>query len=266
MAQVADAVRTVEGIHPSAVVDRGARLGSGVTVGPGSIVEADVEIGDDTWIGAHAVIASGTRLGRRNRVYHGAILGTEPQHLGDHGDGTKLIIGDDNVLREYCSINRGSAATGQTTLGNGCYIMMYVHLGHDCRLGNQVIMANATNVAGHVDIDDHANISGLVPIHQFVRIGKYTFISGGYRVLKDVPPYIIASEHSSGFCGLNTVGLQRHGFGKEQISTIKQAYRLLYQESLNRSQAVTRIKSDLPDTPEIQEILTFIESSDRGIL
>ena len=193
-------------------------------------------------------------------------MGTQPQDLKFKDEKTYLEIGEKTVIREFCSINRGTKHTGKTVVGNNCFIMMYVHIAHDCRIGSNVIISNATNMAGHVEIHDYVYISGLCAIHQFVKIGKHSFISGGYRVPKDVPPYILSSGEPLGFVGLNIVGLSRRGFSKETISSLKEVYRIIYKMNLNVTQAVEKINREIEIIPEINDILDFIAQSKRGII
>ena len=254
------------GIDRRAIVNKDAQIGNNVTISPFSIIEDDVLIDDGTEIGANVYIASGTKIGKNCKIFHNAVLGTIPQDLKFENEKTTLEIGDGTIIREFCSLNRGTKHSGKTEVGKNCFLMMYVHIAHDCQIGNNVIIANATNMAGHVEIHDYANISGLCPIHQFVKIGKHSFIGGGYRVPKDVPPYILASGEPLGYISPNIVGLTRRGFSKEVISRLKETYRIIYKMNLNVSQAVQKIKSDLEIIPEIKDVLDFIEKSERGII
>jgi UDP-N-acetylglucosamine acyltransferase len=253
-------------IDPNAIVDNSAEIGDEVEIGPFSIIESDVIIGSGTKIASNVLIASGTRIGNNCEIHHGAVLGTIPQDLKFQGEKTTLAVGDNTVIREYATLNRGTQNRGKTVVGQNCLIMAYAHVAHDCLIGNHVILANAVNMAGHVTIDDYANIGGLVPIHQFVRVGAHTFVGGGYRIPKDIPPYILASGEPLAYAGLNTVGLTRRGFSSETLKNIKKAYRILYKSNLNVSQALEQIKTELELTPEIQNIIEFVESSDRGII
>ena len=253
-------------IHPSAVVDPDAQLGQNVSVGPFAVIEKDVTIGDGTTIAPHAMISRGTRLGRECRIFHSAALGGPPQDLKYSDEPTTLEVGDRTTIRESATLNRGTVASGTTTVGNDCLIMAYAHIAHDCRIGNQVIIANCSALAGHVTIDDWVIVGGLTPIHQFVRIGSYSMIGGGVRVAKDVPPYVLASQSPVIFEGLNLIGLRRRGFTAATIELIDKAYRLIYRSNLNVSQAVARIKGELDLIPEIQALLDFIASSKRGII
>lgn len=253
-------------IHPSAVVSPKARLGQNVSVGPFVVIEEDVTIGDGTTVGPHAMISRGTRLGRECRIFHGAAVGGPPQDLKYKDEPTTLEVGDRTTVREFATLNRGTVASGKTTIGDDCLIMAYAHVAHDCRVGNQVIIANCSALAGHVTIDDWVIVGGLTPIHQFVRLGVHSMIGGGVRVAKDVPPYVLASQSPVVFEGLNLIGLRRRGFTLPTIELIDKAYRLLYRSGLNVSQAVARIREEIDLIPEIQVLLDFIASSKRGII
>ena len=253
-------------IHQTAIVDHAADIGSGVEIGPYSIIEAGVKIGDGCSIASHAVIASGTELGSGCRIFKGAVLGTIPQDLKFHGEETKLIVGERTVLREYCTLNRGTKEGGSLTrVGSDCLIMAYAHVAHDCRVGNHVILANGLTMAGHVTIEDYVGVSGLVLIHQYVRIGTYAYIGGGSRIPQDVPPYVLLNGDPARYFGVNSVGLQRTGFTDEQIAAIKRAYKYIFRSKMNLTQAVEAIRSDLEETEEIKIILDFIEKSERGL-
>lgn len=265
-ASVIETLSVQEGIDQRAIVNSNAIIGTNVSIGPFSIIEGGVVIGDNVQIGAHAFIGAGSAIGRGCRIFHGVVIGTEPQDLKYRGEKTTVEIGEETVLREYCTIHRGSSHRKKTTIGKRNYFMAYCHAGHDCVIGDNVIMANAVNLGGHVVVEDFANLGGLVGVHQFVQIGKHAFIAGGYRVIKDVPPYIIAGGEPLEFCGLNTVGLARRGFTKEKIDEIKNVYRIVYRANFNVTQAVKKIQSELSITPEIQEILNFVNSSQRGII
>jgi len=254
-------------IAQQAVVHPKAELDEGVEVGPFTVIEAGVKIGKNTKIASNVLIATGTTIGEGCQIGHGAVLGTLPQYLGfNPQEKTTLEIGNNTTIREYCTLNRGTEHRQRTVVGSDCFLMAYVHVAHDCIIGNRVILANAINMAGHVVIEDFVGIGGMVPIHQFVRIGCYSFIGGGYRVAKDVPPYILASGEPLTFAGLNIVGLKRRGFQADVLAQLKRAYRIIYREHLNVSQAVKRIKSELKPTKEVHSIVEFIESSERGII
>ena len=253
-------------IHPTAIVSPDAQLGEAVKVGPYAIVEADAIIGARTVIGPHAIIASGARIGLECQVYAGAVIGSVPQDLKFDGEYTTLVVGDRTTIREYATLNRGTAVRGKTTVGSDCLIMAYVHIAHDCEIGNHVVIANLAQMAGEVTIGDYASIGALVPVHQFVRIGCHAFIGGAYRVPQDVPPYILATDEPLSYGGVNSVGLRRRGFSEAARARIKQAYKLLYRSNLNVTQAVERMKADLEDTEEIRTIVSFVTSSERGIV
>jgi len=252
-------------IHATAIIDEAAELEDGVTVGPYAVVGPNVRIGAGTEIGPHVLIARDTTVGRECVIHKGAVLGTDPQDLKYAGEATELHVGDRTQIREYCTLNRGTSATGVTVVGSDCLLMAYVHVAHDCRLGDHVILANAVNMAGHVTIDDHAIISGLTPIHQFVRIGAHCFIGGASRVVKDIPPYVKAAGNPVQLYGLNSVGLQRRGFPEDVRRELKRAYRLFFASAYNTSQALARAREELRDIPEINVFLSFFEESQRGV-
>jgi UDP-N-acetylglucosamine acyltransferase len=252
-------------IHPTALVDPDARLGEDVEVGPFAIVGPNCQIGDGSVVAARATLEGNVTLGRGVRVGSGSILGGEPQDVKFKGEVTTVEIGDRSILREYVTVNRGSAASNTTTMGADCFIMSYSHLAHDCRVGDGVIFANGVQLAGHVTVEDRAIISGLSAVHQFVRIGRHAFIGGCSRVVQDVPPYLKAVGNPVRLYGLNSVGLQRSGFPPEVTRELKRAYRLLFRSDLNVSQALARARGELPEMEEMTYFLQFIEDSQRGI-
>lgn len=253
-------------IHRTALVDPSAQLGLDVSIGPYAIIGPSVMIGDRCQLAAHVVIERNTRLGAGVKVGYGTVLGADPQDLKYKGEETWVEIGDGTILREYCTINRGTPATGKTTVGQRCFIMTYVHVAHDCVVGDDVILANSIQMAGHVTVDDRAIISGLVPIHQFVRVGTYAFVGGGSRVNQDVPPYTKAVGNPVHLYGLNSVGLQRAGFTPEVKLALKKAYRLVFNSHLTVSQGIARARTELPAVGEVETFLRFIEASQRGVL
>ncbi len=253
-------------IDPHAIVSPKAQIGDNVTIGPFTIVEDDVVIGSESTIATHALLANGTRLGKECRVHHGAVLGTIPQDLKFHGETTTLEVGDHTTIREYATLNRGTSDRWKTTVGSHCFLMAYAHVAHDCMLGNHVILANSVHMGGHVVIEDHAVVGGVVAIHQFSHIGRHGMVGGGFRVTKDVPPYVLAGSEPLAFQGLNIVGLRRRNFSKQVIESLTQAYQLIYHSQLNVSQALERIKTELPDTEEVRHVVEFIEKSKRGII
>jgi len=253
-------------IHRTAIVDPTAHLGADVAVGPYAIVGPHVTVGERTSLAAHAVIERNTRIGAGVKVGYGTIIGNDPQDLKYKGEETWVEIGDGTIIREYCTINRGTTATGKTAIGQRCFIMTYVHIAHDCVIGNDVILANGIQMAGHVSVEDRAIVSGLVPIHQFVRIGTYAFVGGGSRVNQDVPPFTKAVGNPVHLYGLNSVGLQRAGFSPDVKLALKRAYRLLFNSDLTVSQGIARARMELPQVPEVEKFLSFIEASQRGVM
>ncbi|PYO74701.1 MAG: acyl-[acyl-carrier-protein]--UDP-N-acetylglucosamine O-acyltransferase [Gemmatimonadetes bacterium] len=253
-------------IHRTALIDPTAELGADVSVGPYCVIGPRVTVGERCSIAAHAVLERNTRVSDGVKIGYGTVIGNDPQDLKYKGEETWVEIGNGTIIREYSTINRGSTATGKTTIGARCFLMTYVHIAHDCVIGNDVIIANAVQMAGHVTVDDRAIISGLVPIHQFVRIGIYSFVGGGSRVNQDVPPYTKAAGNPVHLYGLNSVGLQRAGFAPEVKLALKRAYRLVFNSDLTVSQGVARARGELPQVPEVETFLRFIEASQRGVM
>jgi len=253
-------------IDSRAIVNPEADIAEDVSIGPFSIIEEDVIIKSGTKIESNVVIAAGSRIGKNCRIFHSAVIGTIPQDLKFEGEYTNVYIGDNTTIREFCTINRGTKASGKTIVGSDCLLMIYVHIAHDCVIGDNVILSNTVNMAGHVQIDDYAIIGGVVPIHQFVHIGKYAFIGGGLRVDRDVPPYVLAAGQPLAYKGLNSVGLRRKNFPPELRSRIKSVYNTIYNKNMNVTQALEYLNADEEQTPEIQEIYRFIKSSERGII
>lgn len=253
-------------------VDRAARvspkadLRDGVSVGPFSIVEDNVVIGEGTQIDSCVLIASGARIGKGCRVHHGSVVSTIPQDLKFAGEETSLEIGDGTIVREFATLNRGTKDRGKTIIGSNCLLMAYAHVAHDCFVGNNVILANAVNMGGHVTIDEYTIVGGMVPIHQFVQIGCHVMVGGGFRVVRDVPPYVLVGQTPLSFEGLNIVGLKRRGFSREAIAGIETAYHYIYNSNLNVSQALERIQKEMVITDEVKRIIEFIKGSKRGIV
>ncbi|MFL5401400.1 MAG: acyl-ACP--UDP-N-acetylglucosamine O-acyltransferase [Gemmatimonadales bacterium] len=252
-------------IHPTALIDPRAEIGAGVTIGPFAIVGPQVTIGDRCRIGPRVTLQQNVRLAEDVSVGDGTILGGHPQDLKYDGEETWVEVGAGTIIREYSTINRGTAATSRTTVGARCFLMTYVHLAHDCHVGDDVVIANATQCAGHVTIHDRAILSGLNAVHQFVTIGTYAFVGGGSRVNQDIPPYVKAVGNPMELYGLNSIGLQRAGFPGETIAALKRAYRLFFNSDLNLSQALERARTELPSSPEVARFLEFVESSERGV-
>jgi UDP-N-acetylglucosamine acyltransferase len=254
-------------IHPTALVDPAAELASGVTVGPYSIIEGRVTIGPGTRIGPHVIIRDFTTIGANCRIFQFAVLGEIPQDLKFQGEESSLIIGDNNTIREFATMHRGTAGGGGVTrVGDNNLFMAYTHIAHDCLVGNGVIMSNAATLGGHILVEDHAILGGLSAVHQFCHIGRHAFIGGCSAVHRDVPPYAMAVGNRAKLVGLNLVGLKRKGFTEGALQALKRAYELLFLSDLNLKEAMDRVRQEFPDIPEIQHLLRFIETSERGLL
>ncbi len=256
----------MKNIHPTAIVKTGAKLGENIIVGPYAVIEDDVEIGNDCVIGAHAVIYSGARLGNRVKIFQGASVANLPQDLKFAGEPTLFIIGDDTVVREFAALHRGTLETGKSQVGKNCLLMAYSHIPHDCIVGDNCIIANAVQIGGHSHIEDWVIIGGLAGLHQFSRVGEHSMIAGAAKITQDVPPYILAINDPAEFGGLNVVGLRRRGFKAQDIQTLKEAYKCLYDKALNVSQAVELIESKFGDNAYVQKVLTFLSGTKRGIV
>ena len=253
-------------IHKLAAVHPDARIAPGVEIGPFCTVSANVEIGEGTRLLSNVTVMDGARIGRNCVIFPGAVVAGIPQDLKFRGEDTVAIVGDNCVLRECVTINRGTASKGKTQVGNNCLIMAYCHVAHDCCVGNGVIMSNATQLAGEVVVDDDTVIGGGSLIHQFCHIGSYVMIQGGALINKDIPPFIRAAREPISFAGLNVVGLRRHGFTAEQLHEVQDIYHILFQSSLNTTEAVARIESEMPDTKIRSMVVDFVKGSERGIL
>jgi UDP-N-acetylglucosamine acyltransferase len=253
-------------IHPLAIVDPGAKLGKDVQIGAFSIIGAGVEIGSGTWIGPHVVINGSTRIGSENRIYQFSSLGEAPQHLGYKGEPTRLEIGDRNIIREYCTLNRGSAGGGGVTrLGHDNFIMAYCHLAHDCQVGNRTIFANGTSLAGHVRVEDQVIFGGFSMIHQFCRVGAHAMTGISTVTFKDIPPYLLVAGNTAVPHGLNLRGLKRRNFSEQTIEALRQAYKLVYKSGLRLSEATEQL-AQMAANPEVRHFLDFIKQSERGIV
>lgn len=247
-------------IHPNAKIGKDVKIDSFTTIC------GDVEIGDGTWIGPNVTIFDGARIGKNCQIFPGAVISAVPQDLKYVGEITTAEIGDNTIIREYVTINKGTKALGKTVVGSNCLLMAYVHVAHDCVVGNNCILANGVTLAGHITVDDFAIIGGLSAVHQFVHIGSYVMISGGSLVRKDVPPYTKSAHEPLAYVGVNSVGLRRRGFSNDQISQVQEIYRILYTRGLSVSNAITAIEKEVTFTPERDEILEFIRTSSRGIM
>jgi UDP-N-acetylglucosamine acyltransferase len=254
-------------IHPSAIVSPQAKIAKGVQIGPFSTIGENVTIGRDTIIGSHVVIDGHTVLGERNKVFPFVSLGLPPQDVNYRGEDTRLVIGDENIMREFVTINRATTKQDwETRVGDKNYIMAYAHIAHDCTLGNLIIMSNAATLGGHIKIGDHAIIGGLVAIHQFVRIGSYAFIGGKSAIVKDIPPFMMAAGDRARLFGLNQIGLKREGFSQEKIQNLKRAYQIIWRDHHLLKEAMEVVRREIPRFSELDLLLDFLSSSERGVV
>ena len=254
-------------IHPSAVVSPHAELASGVQIGPYSVIGDHVTIGKDTVIGPHVAVEGHTKIGERNRIYPFVSIGSPPQDIGYRGEDTRLSIGNDNIIREYATINRATTKEAwETVVGNENYIMAYAHIAHDCILGNKIIMSNVATLGGHISVGDHAILGGMVAVHQFVRIGPYAFIGGKAGIDRDVPPFMITAGPRAKLYGVNGRGLRRLGFPPETIEGLKRAYRIIWRDNKKLGDAISQVKKEIKPFPELEILLNFLDESKRGIL
>ncbi len=247
-------------IHPGAII------GKNVTIDPFTMIHDDVIIGDDSWIGSNVTIFPGARIGKNCKIFPGAVISAVPQDLKFSGEATTAEIGDNTVIRECVTINRGTKALGKTVIGSDNLLMAYVHVAHDCVVGNHCILANGVTLAGHITIEDFAIIGGLSAIHQFVRIGSHVMISGGSLVRKDVPPFVKAAHEPLSYVGINAVGLRRRGFSPDKISEIQNIYRILFVQGLSNTHALEALNTQIAPSEERDQVLNFVRSSSRGIM
>jgi UDP-N-acetylglucosamine acyltransferase len=253
-------------IHATAMVDSKAELDANVEVGPYSIIRKNVSIGAGTVIGPHVIIEPYVAIGRDCHIFQYAAIGAPPQSLKFKGEKSDVKIGRGTIIREFVTIHRGTEfGGGLTEVGEENFLMAYTHIAHDCMTGKKVIFANNATLAGHIIVGDHATIGGLVAIHQFVRIGNYAYVGGKSAVVKDIPPYVIASGDRAKLHGLNTVGLKRHGFSQETLSLLKKAYRIIFRIGITLNEAIERIRAEVEQIPEVVNLIDFIKSSRRGI-
>lgn len=253
-------------IDERAIIDPSAKVAPGVTIGPWTVIGPGVEIGEGTIIGPHVVIKNRVIIGRDNKIYQFASIGEDPQHLNYKGEATSLRIGDRNIIREFCTMNRGTVqGGGETSVGDDNFFMAYVHVAHDCKVGNRTIFVNNASLAGHVTVQDYATIGAFVGIHQFCNIGAYSFITAA-MVGKDVPPYVIVTGNTAAVCGLNTVGLKRSGFSSETITVLRRAYNILFRQGLNVKEALVELEKLVVNTPEVQLFIDAMTSSNRGLV
>ena len=253
-------------IHPTAIIDPCAQIDTNVTIGPYAIIKSDVHIGSGVSIGPYTTIEQYVTIGENCQIFQNAAIGCAPQDLKFHGEKTYLKIGKGSIIREFVTINRGTEAGGGVTeVGEENYLMAYTHIAHDCKTGKQVILANNSTLAGHIIIGDNVTVGGLVAIHQFVQIGDFAYIGGKSAVVKDIPPYVIASGDRATLHGLNNVGLKRHKFPKSTLQELKKAYRIFFRIGLTVKQAAERVKAETEQIPEVKNFIKFIINSNRGV-
>lgn len=253
-------IDTLARVHPD------AKLGKNVTVDAFAYIAADVVIGDDCWIGPHAVILDGARIGKNCKIHTGAVVSGVPQDLKFKGEKSTVEIGDNNTIREFATINRGTAARGKTSMGDNNLIMSYVHIGHDCEIGNNCVLVSSVLLAGEVEVGDWAILGGQTAVHQFCRVGAHAMTSGGALVGKDIPPYVKAGHYPLSFVGANFIGLRRRGFDSVKIGQIQDTFRILFQSGYPYSKACDIVEAEVPQSPERDEIIGFIRSSKRGVM
>ncbi len=255
-------------IHPQAVVSASARLGARVKIGAFAIVGEHVTLGDGCTLDAHAVVLGPATIGRHNTFHPFCVIGGDPQDLKFRGEQTELVVGDNNTFREYVTVSRGTVGGGgKTTIGNGSLFMAYSHIAHDCHIGDETIFANGATLAGHVSVEHYATIGAFSPVHQFCRIGSYAYIGAATVITQDVPPFSrVVTERKTKSFGVNAIGLERRGFSKERLAILQRAYRLLLQSKKNTSQALAEMRSSAAESADVQELIRFIETAERGIV
>jgi UDP-N-acetylglucosamine acyltransferase len=253
-------------IHPTAIIDAKAEIGTGSIIGPYCIVAAGVVLGVDCWLQHHVTLSGPMTAGAGNKFYAYCSIGQQTQDLKYQGEPTYLEIGDENTFREFVTVNRSTTADGKTRIGHRGNYLAYSHIGHDCAVGDAVVFSNNGTLAGHVQVGDHAVMGGLTAVHQFCRLGRYAITGGCSKIVQDVPPFMIADGNPAKVRGINVVGLERSGFASETIKAIKEAFRLIYRSKYNTRQAIEAIQQELPASAEITQILEFIQSSERGII
>lgn len=252
--------------YPNCHIDPDARIGTNVKIDPFTVIHKNVEIGDGTWIGSNVTIMDGARIGRNCKIFPGAVIAAIPQDLKFAGESTTAEIGDNTTIREFVTINRGTKDKMKTIVGSNCLIMAYCHIAHDCVIGNNCIMSNNTQLAGHIVIEDFVILGGMCALHQFVKVGRHAFISGGSLVGKDIPPYTVACRYPLSYGGINSVGLKRRGFTAERINLILDIYRVIYNSGFNPTQALDYLEREVPESAEKIEIMDFMRTSKRGII
>jgi UDP-N-acetylglucosamine acyltransferase len=267
MKVVENKVVSLRDIHPTAIIHPGAKIGRNVVIGPYTVIGENVEIGDNCIIGPHVAIDGWTTIGTGNKFYHGASIGFEPQDLKFKGEKSFLFIGDDNVFRENVTVHRGTeGGGGETRIGNHNLFMAYTHVAHDCTLGNYIVLANCTALAGHVEVEDRAVIGGMSGVHQFTKIGKMVMVGACSKIVKDIPPFVLVDGNPAKVSGINVVGLRRNGVEPEIRDEIKKAYRILYRSNLIIGRAIEQMEQELQGSQEIDHFIRFLRNAERGIL
>ncbi|MDF7811011.1 acyl-ACP--UDP-N-acetylglucosamine O-acyltransferase [Hymenobacter sp. YC55] len=252
--------------QPLAYIHPEAKIAQNVVVEPFTTIDKDVEIGEGTWIGPNVTIMAGARIGKNCKIFPGAVIAAIPQDLKFAGEKTTVLIGDNTVIRECVTVNRGTVDRLKTVVGSNCLLMAYVHVAHDCIIGNHCVLANGVQLAGHVEIGDHAIIGGTSAVHQFVKVGQHAMVSGGSLVRKDVPPFVKAGREPLTYAGINSIGLRRRGYSDQKISEIQQLYRLLFLGGMNNNDALDKIELELAPSPERDEVVNFVRNSGRGVI
>lgn len=253
-------------IHKTAIIDAKAELDAGVEIGPYCIIGPQVKIAKNTRLAPHVVIDGWTKIGEGCRIFQFASLGAIPQDLKYKGEESWVILGNNNTIREFVTIHRGTAQSGgKTIMGDNNLLMAYSHVAHDCKIGNQVILANAATLAGHIEIEDYAIVGGLVGIHQFLKLGRHCIIGGGSGVNQDIPPYMMANGQRAKLYGVNNIGLKRHNFSPEAVSNLKKAYHIIFRSGLTIKKALDQVQTEIKNSPEVDHLISFIKSSEKGI-
>ena len=253
-------------IHPTAIVDPGAQIGAGSQIGPYCVIGPNVTLGEDCWLQHHVTLSGPMRAGARNKFYAYCSIGQQTQDLKYKGEPTYLEIGDENSFREFVTVNRGTTSEGKTHIGHRGNFLTYSHIGHDCTVGDEVVFSNNGTLAGHVQVGDNAVMGGLTAVHQFCRIGRFAITGGCSKIVQDVPPFMIADGNPAEIRGVNSIGLERKGYSAEKIKSIKEAFRLLFRSKCNTQQGIEAIRKELPPSEEINQIVEFIEKTERGII
>jgi UDP-N-acetylglucosamine acyltransferase len=255
-------------IHPQAIVAPGAKVGKGIKIGAYAMVGEDVELGDGCVVHAHAAVQGPAKFGKNNVFHAFSVIGGDPQDYTYRGERTELVAGDDNIFREYVTVNRGTQkGGGRTKLGSGNFLLAYSHIGHDCQVGSHTLFVNGATLAGHVTVEDFVTVGAFCPVHQFCRIGRYAYVGAATVITQDVQPFSkIVTERETKSFGINAIGLERKGFSPERVQALKRAYRLLLRSKLNTSQALAEMRKSLADSADVRELIEFIESAERGIV